>query len=247
MTKSHWKAISIDYDKVNAFDQSIIIPVCLNQKQIAILKALLTTAYWTTRWTSLSITPDELDAEISQIEYKLDGNECYGGAEDMDYRDNPLDPCEVQYSKDGGETWLTMFRKDNCMSGSLGDVTIINNAITEIENNYTTYDGDITNIAPKWGWVDEYSDHALCWALSQWVDLICSIAIADIQSSNHNQRKLDDLFHEVIQQIAALAIVASPLTGGMSTAVVAAFAWAFSEIAQAWWDDLVTADRKSVV
>lgn len=38
------------------------------------------------------------------------------GAENMPYelRQNPADPCEVQQSTDGGQTWTTAFRRDGC-------------------------------------------------------------------------------------------------------------------------------------
>jgi hypothetical protein len=98
-------------------------------------------------------------------------------------RQNPADPCELQVSYDDGFSWELAFDYSKCLASEI--TTVINvqdvdNWYTEIEDNMTIYEGDITNVYPGWGYGDsddEYRDDALCWALRQWVDLVCDLAI----------------------------------------------------------------------
>lgn len=76
MSKKNWKAVTIDWQALLTYDEVEIIHVCLTQKQIAILKACLVPAYWSTRWENLTIGNDALQGIVSEIDYKLDGNEC---------------------------------------------------------------------------------------------------------------------------------------------------------------------------
>jgi len=237
------KLIQIDYQDLLDYDGVYQITVCLTQRQVAILKALLTTAYWTTRWTNLAITPDILHAQISQIEAQLDGNNCE--VQVTDFRDNPLDPCEVQYSHDGGETWLTMFRKDICVTPpGIGDVTIWQETNIYVELNHTVWEGDIVNVAPEWEYVNEWNDRALCWSLDMYVNAMCDTAIAQIKTNNQNRRETNDWIDDlsvvisgsIIASIAAVA-TASILWPALA---IAAVGWATARIVESIWDTLLT-------
>lgn len=235
--RSAWKAITIDYTALQTYDDSEQIIICLTQRQVAILKALLTTTYWLTRWTNVAVSDDELLAYVAQLDSQLDGNDCECPM--LMFRDNPDDPCEVQYSQDGGETWATMFRKDVCRVPSEGDVTIINNTKIIITENNDTWNGDIINIAEDWEWVGDKSNNAICWAIDKYVDAICELAIANIQSGNDERRDNDDLWDTLRGIISTLAIGASTVIG-IPAAAVGAFAWAVVAIADALYDDWVT-------
>lgn len=199
-----WKAVTFNWTDLQSYDHVEQIGVCLTQRQVAVLKALLTTAYWSTRWVGLTATADELDEFVSQIDYKLDGNDCE--AETMLFRDNPNDTCEVQYSTDGGAIWNTMFRKDNCPQGV--SETIITNwyiTQTEVNTNYTTYAGDIINVAPDWDYVDPDQDNALCWTIQNYVDFVCDFAITQIETNNQNRRDQNDWLDELSPAVSAAA------------------------------------------
>ncbi|GAG56316.1 unnamed protein product [marine sediment metagenome] len=181
---------------------------------------------------------------IAKIDSQLDGNDCPKC--NMEFRDNPADPCEVQYSNDG-ETWQTMFRKDTCPVNAAPteqDITNIYNDIDSINTNNTTWNGDITNIAPKWAYVDENSDNALCWAIDFYVDWICDVAIKQIQSDNQNRRDenewVDDvaaiLAGGVIASIAALAT--TPIT--LPVIAIGIITWSTTRIVDEVWDWLAS-------
>lgn len=240
-----WKAVTMDWTALQDYDHSEQLGICLTQREVAILKALLTTAYWSTRWTNLTATPDELDEFVSNLDSQLDGNDC--GVCNMEFRDNPLDPCEVQYSTDGGGTWTTMFRKDICHAAPTSvDIDNIYTDITNIETNNTTWAGDITNVAPDWAYVDADSDKALCWAISFYVDMVCDTAIAQIKSENQNNRDMNSWLDDLSDMlgagvVAAIAFFSSnPIT--LPMVAMTAIAWATTQVVDEIWDWLVTRD-----
>jgi len=239
-----WKAVTLDWLALLEYDQVDTINICLTQRQVAILKALLSTAYWATRWTNLTISADQLDDFVAQIDSQLDGNDC--GVCNMQFRENPADICEVQYSTDGGQTWATMFRKDTC-NPVCGTQDIDNSytTITNIENDNTTWNNDITNVAPDWAYVDTYSDNALCWAIDFYVDMICDVMIAQIKGENEKKRSDNDWLEDVEQIITTGVVAAIAATTGavaMPAIVVGAVAWASVQIVDSVWDFLVTVD-----
>jgi hypothetical protein len=211
-----WKAVTMDWTALLDYDHSDIIGICLTQREVAILKALLTTAYWSTRWTNLTATPDELDDFVANMDYKLDGNDCEVTA--LEFRDNPLDTCEVQYSTDGGTTWATMFRKDNCRQDATADtLNQYYDDRDEVTTNNTTWNNDILNVAPDWVYVDDDSRAALCWAIDFYVDRICEFAIREIQNGNVERREENDWVDDLIDVITVGCVAGIAATAGAIT------------------------------
>lgn len=146
------------------------------------------------------------------------------------FREKPNDPCEVQYSIDGGDTWVYMFRKDNCVSAASGLSGIeINEYITETTNNYITYAGDIINVAPKWAYDAGYTDLALCWTIQRHVDIVCDFILSHL----HNNEELLTIskFAETATELimgAAVGIAAS--SGNVPAAAAGAGGWALAKI-----------------
>jgi hypothetical protein len=236
------KAIVLDYNALQNYDDTSIIAVCLTQRKIAIIKALLMPAYWKTRWDNLTLDQDELNQYIADIENQLSGNDCE--ALMIAYRDNPEDTCEVQYSIDGGLNWLTMFRKDNCPQGV--SETLINNwytTQTTVNNNYTTYAGDIINIAPDWEYLDPDQDNALCFAIQAWVDLICEIAITQIETNNQIERDnnnwIDDLAPAVSGLVVSLFVALIGTVVVIPAAVIAGVTYSLTLLFENFLDSLI--------
>ncbi len=237
-----WKAITFNWAELQSYDHAEQLGICLTQRQVAVLKALLTTAYWTTRWTYLTATPDELAEFVAQIDNKLDGNDCE--VENMLFRDNPEDGCEAQYSTDGGVIWSTQFRKDIC-DKSVNETTIQNyyDNRTLTNNTFITYAGDITNVAPDWNYTDPDQDNAICWAVRTYVDIICDQSIDQINKNNQNIRDANDWIGGLSPIIAAAIFTAiSTLSGGVLTfppLVIGAFTYALSLIIDDIFDALI--------
>ena len=236
------KAIVLDYVDLLTYDDTEIIGVCLTQRQVAILKAMLIPAYWTTRWSNLALTPSELELLIAEIDNQLSGENC--GTANMIFRDNPLDTCEVQYSTNGGINWSTMFRKDNCAApASETTITNIYEDITLIENNNTTWAGDIINVAPKWEYLDPDQDNALCLAIQKYVSTICKQSVRQINRENQEERDANDWMFDALQITVAAVVTAIATTIlGIATApatLVGAFVWASMTVAEAAYDQHV--------
>jgi len=81
-TDKRWKGHLIDWPTIQAMDAEDYELKPLNQQQVAILLMLLTYQKWTTRWTNLDITDDELQKYIGDIEERLMRNE---GGMSIDY------------------------------------------------------------------------------------------------------------------------------------------------------------------
>lgn len=250
MTYRHIYQNLWDWESLEQYDNEEIIGVCLTQRQIMILKGALVPAYWQTRWMGFpggESATNYLDAMISMIDSQLDGNDC--PVCNMEFRDNPQDLCEVQYSNDGGDTWVTMFRKDVCAPvGAVTplDITNIYNDIENITTNNTTWDNDIINVAPQWEYVDEDSDKALCWAISFFVDMICDVSIEEIKNGNIDRRDENQWLEDVSVALSAGVIATlvllptAPVT--LPAAVITFIAWASITSVEAIWDHLVGED-----
>lgn len=217
------KLIRLDYDALSLFDTTDVAIICLNQKQVGILKSLLKPAYWSTRWENLGVSQDALEAEITALEHCLDGGNCEGAT--LEFRDNPADLCEVQYSHDDGETWATMFRKDNCVVPSVTMYTDIENSKTTITNNMTTYDGDIINVAPGWEYEGEDTDAALCMAIRLFVDWVCGVAIASLGNGNNITKDFMRFWDDIGEELS-LEMIAYAATVNLPAAAIMAVAWA---------------------
>lgn len=238
-----WKAITLDYASLASYDDTETISICLTQRQVAILKGLLITAYWRTRWTNISISDDELQSDIALLDSQLDGNDCE--VETMEFRDNPDDPCEVQYSNDGGETWTTMFRKDVCPPDVALTAVDIENTYIDIDNvttNNTNYAGDIINVAPEWAYEDAGSDNALCYVVNAYVNSICDLAIKQIDTKNDENRSQNDWLDDIAVLIAELVLDVALATAGIGTLpalLIGAVSWASVQFVEYVWDSLV--------
>lgn len=244
MRHAHVYKNMFDWDSLSQYDNIEIYGVCLTQREAMILKAALIPAYWVTRWMNFpggDTAIDSLDSMIAKIDNQLDGNDC--PVCNMEFRDNPLDPCEVQYSNDG-ETWKTMFRKDNCAALSMEDVADITNTKTDIVNNYTTYAGDIVNVAPDWEYNEEDTDLALCWAIDFYVDWICRVSIAELQKDNEIAQAIEVLWEDCAEQLS-LGIVAGLALTSLPAAAGAAVAWAVVEIITEYLTWLLEVDISS--
>ena len=242
MPRRTGKRLLFDWASLDQYDNTEYIGICLTQRQVMICKAALVPAYWSRRWLGFpgdESSLDYLDAMVSMIDSQLDGNDC--PVCNMDFRDNPEDLCEVQYSKDSGETWITMFRKDVCASAPTISITTITESKETIINNYETYDGDILNVAPQWEYVDEDSDLALCWAIDRYVNWLMATSIAE-KNANNDVKKLIDLLWEDANEEITKIMIAALAVANFKAAAAAALAWVTVEVITEYLEALAEAE-----
>jgi len=129
----------------------------------------------------------------------LDGNmSCE--EDNLQLRQNTLNPCLLEYSSDGGITWLPAFDYSLCSRNSkYVTVTMqdIENYSDYSQTTFNTYNGEITNVAPGWQYGDAddlYRDMALCWASGKWAEICANVAIEIGQlSAEETQSLLTDI------------------------------------------------------
>lgn len=167
MSKKLWKSITINYSELASFDDTVLRGVCLTQRQIAILKALLIPAYWSTRWDDLTVSKSELDGQIAAIDAALDVG------------------CSLIFD---------CVDVNDCVEGS--PQTTINNTVMIVlmlQNNQIAIDfrlsiydgtpGSINPEAPTTTWnPDTVRDTALCMAAQQFVASWAFIKVLDLEA-----------------------------------------------------------------
>jgi len=128
-------------------------------------------------WTAWEGAEDESDPAVQAIYEFLKGTDC--GMYQL--RQSPTNPCVLEQSIDGGNTWIEAFNFKKCLP-PLSPPTWIESL--EIGNTYNTWIGDtintwnnnITNIAPDavmdGGANDDIRNQAMCYAVSLLVTVL---------------------------------------------------------------------------
>lgn len=128
-------------------------------------------------------------------------------------RQSPDDVCVWQQSLDGGETWEDVFNTSLCLNSGSGRTeiewtTVRNESNTTIQNNYASYAGDITNVTNNWGYGDAQDinrDAAMCYAIGQFVDMICDVMKKLIDDKNAEFKNGAELFAAVESGLATVS------------------------------------------
>ncbi len=134
-------------------------------------------------WKAWLGAEDDRNPSVQAVSEFLIGEDCTV----FKLRQNPLDPCQLQQSLDGGDTWTLAFDYSLCAgAGSTYSATIyIDIAITNIENNQTNYHdaGDVIiivfpNLEYDTSAEDLNRDAALCYAIHALLNAIFEGALA---------------------------------------------------------------------
>jgi hypothetical protein len=140
----------------------------------------------------------------------------------VELRQSPDDPCILEFSTDGGSIWQEAFNFRLCDTGprisSEINFNFIDASQTTLTNNFTTYNGDIINVAPDWQYGDandSLRQRALCYALGLWVDLvvdtIIEIKLRELEEQKDILDNVSDIFDNVSNGIlGAIAIGFAP-------------------------------------
>lgn len=145
------------------------------------------------------------------------------GIEDDMYllRQSASDPCVLEQSTDGGESWTLAFDYGLCLA-QLGanepSVTEINNYVTNVTNQYAnnlaTYDDDLDNI-----WTNrdpsDTQDAAMCIAIEMLVDMIAEMHIEAISKKDAGVAGLVGALSSIFAGVVGVQLAAKvlPLVG----------------------------------
>lgn len=150
-------------------------------------------------------------------ENTLNGNGCI-----VKLRANPIEPCELQYSTDGGETWHVGFDYAACLNtvgtGITNQITTEINVNTYIDNITTIYDNDYTNIAPDMTFGGSGSDDdrnlALCNAINLLVQDFALLAIDYAKERFEESQEVPSLVALALGAAAAISSIFVTPAGG---------------------------------
>jgi hypothetical protein len=169
------------------------------------------------------------------------------GDESMLLRQNPNSNCLLEQSNDGGQTWSLAFDYSKCQSQSRSySLTInqINQAFTDINTDFTIYNGDIINVAPGWEYKEESAtlhDQALCWALKLYIDLVCEMAFIAAQQAYENELDILGAIERTMAKISEMLIEAASFNIFIPELLAAASAAAAAAVLTALYAEFVSA------
>lgn len=115
----------------------------LTKRHQWLLLSLCEYATWKTRWYSssgLTIDHDELDKLVSDMIYRL-MLPVESGIDMFQLRQSPDDPCLLEQSLDGGDTWLPAFDYSLCGQSNESYEEYIANSESENQRRLELYDG----------------------------------------------------------------------------------------------------------
>lgn len=151
-----------------------------------------------------------------------------------DIRQKPDDNCILQYSQDGGLTWVDGFDFSLCLKSEIQPMF---DALASgiLQDLLDKYDGTANSISEDLvydgGPDDAFRDIALCNALQIFVDAMCDVEI--------NRRAQAEQFWEDVPEVlesVAIILLAVPIPGARFLAFAAAAVGVFIEIAGPIWN-----------
>ena len=182
------------------------------------------------------------DAQYAAVQeiYKLVNKMQTGGCEvPMLLRQKPGEPCVMEYSNDGGEEWSDAFDFSQCTAIATSETasSIQLSWNVSIEYNEGVIDdwiSDPANVYPNFIYdsspTDDDRDKALCYAIRNYVDMVCEAAISLINDKNQDTGELVGMWRNV-------ASVAGIVSGSLiavaifpAAALLAGFTFALSSV-----------------
>ena len=92
--------------------------ICITRKERYLLGQALRQMEWETRWeVPEGYTLPDIKALSAEMAVKL------ATCESLQFRQSSTDDCIMEYTSDGGETWLPMFNFALCLQPLVNDIT----------------------------------------------------------------------------------------------------------------------------
>jgi hypothetical protein len=236
----------------SAIDDAPYVCLILNEQWLPFILGACETLRWEDLYKG---TPEQIEAALQEVErlylaFMVGNTPC---PEDMMFklRQSPDNPCHLQQSLDGGETWMLAFDFSLCARENETLIEYMDYSVTaqtEITNIMTTYNNDITNVAPDWGYGDAddvFRDAAQCWAARMWVDAMCQIAIDQLKEDFEQERELYRAFADALEGMGEISGVLAGLGIFTGTTVWMAVGFAVSGGLMEVWAELIDCDTST--
>jgi len=212
----------------------------LNNEWAKIVMGLVSWLAETPVWRDAN---DEGYYAIEQILEFMIGSECMS----FELRQNEENPCILEQSLDGGETWSTAFDYSLCQSQSIA-TDALQTMIDQLADLIDTYDSTVGSIAPDMVYdttaTDDIRDIALCHALNELVDVMC-----ELELQYRNEIAFASDVTAVILGLVGIAITvaslgtATPFYLGVAAALAGGFGTLFGGLSVAILGDETARDE----
>lgn len=217
----------MDWSAINLISDDEVC-YCLTKRQATVLLGLTEYLSWSKRWENLgSTTRSELVDFKEEIQHRLLQMNC------IQTRQSIIDPCILEMSTDGGDTWSLLFDYNKCLPSGVTDL-VQQHSQDIIDALNTQYNGTPESVAPDLDY-DGGADDSIR------NDLICvaiHLIVQTMVTAEIERRARDSAgwvsFANLLETGAILLLGAA--TGGIAFAAAAAAA--FLTIAADVWIDL---------
>lgn len=223
---------------VGVFDApTVCIPI--NVQWIPFISGVIERLAWGEIWSGDDDDKTFAIQEIySLVEAMLQGR-C------MIIRQNPDNSCQLQYSIDGGETWILGFDYSLCIS-PLDYIEQVSEAGQSNAELITLYDGYIPNIAPNFEYdgslLDAQRDAALCLLVSEFIDQCCESAIEIINAENQTLEDEASIFKLVTGGLQSIAQLLAEIKVYPVASAFAAIGLSFADVLLDLYVEIQTKD-----
>jgi len=198
----------------NAFNDDCCL-LFLSRKDVYLLGQALLQMTWETRW--IVGEGDELpdiDALSSELNVKL------MTCDALQYREKPTDNCVLQYTTDGGNTWVDAFDFSSCIKSQVKPIVDAkgDEILDKLLDDYNTGGESAISDDLTYGDADDDKrDYALCLAIEIMIDALCDAEIARQDAGN----EIYENFGDTLQGIAVV-LLGLPIPGSRWLAMLAA-------------------------
>jgi|GEM_PF-3120533 len=213
-------------------------PVCINVDWIPHIEGLLERLVWDDAWEGTTEEVDTAIAEIRKLMVALAiGGDCVSVG-NFRLRQNPNNPCELEQSTDGGNTYSLAFDYSLCMTTNAitsDDLVSLEEALQQILNQF---DGSTGSVAPNMVYdstpEDADRDLALCHAVNEMVAIMC-----EMELENRKQIALGSSILGAVIGLIGIAVTigsggaATPFYIALATAFFGGFATVFGGLSEA--------------
>lgn len=152
-------------------------------------------------------------------------------------RQNPLNPCLLEQSLDGGETWTVAFNYGLCSTGTSGS-NDLTDAIFRLSELVDEYEALLDQYANDPNYVPDnitQADDPLCWTIVNFVDLLCQ-AVLEYRKKDTQGMQLAGALLGVVVGVVSVALGIA--TVGIFGIIAMTLASAVAELAATAWDNV---------
>ena len=160
--------------------------ICLpiNMDWVGHVDGVIDRLCYTDAWGGTEEEKERAVQEARKLLIALRGGMCM-----YQLRANPDDPCILEQSHDGGETWTTAFDFSDCLT----ETRVMMQGVYNNQNNVNiqiqidAYNADPANYAPEVKAVDDATNATYCYALNVWVRMVLNGYLESVREDNKRQ------------------------------------------------------------